>query len=183
MLQHSRAGSGQKELMDINALADEYLRLSYHGFRAKEKSFNVQIESLLDTNLPRIHILSQDIGRALLNLFTNAFYSVMSKKKLLGEPYQPLVTLRTLNLNSQVEIRIRDNGMGISPDILDKIFNPFFTTKPGAEGTGLGLSLSYEIIIQGHGGTIEVETKEGEYAEFIVRLPVDPITQVSGEKS
>jgi len=172
MLQHSRTGSGKKEPADINAMADEYLRLSYHGLRAKDKTFNAKLETNFDTHLPKLNILVQEVGRALLNLYTNAFYSVMKKKKLVEGDYQPLVSVTTALVGNQVEIRVRDNGLGIPQAVLDKIYNPFFTTKPTGEGTGLGLSLSYEIIAVAHGGTIAVETKEGEFAEFIIRLPV-----------
>ncbi len=182
MLQHSRSSNGQKELTDINALADEYLRLSYHGLRAKDKSFNATMETRFDETLEKINVIPQDVGRAFLNLFTNAFYAVSEKKKASqlpegGVDYVPTVTVTTKRLGSplgtggRVEIRVRDNGMGISKKALDKFFQPFFTTKPSGQGTGLGLSLSYEIITQGHGGEIRVETQEGEFAEFIIDLP------------
>ncbi len=178
MLQHSRSSNGQKELTDINALADEYLRLSYHGLRAKDKSFNATMETHFDESLEKINVIPQDVGRAFLNLFTNAFYAVSEKKNIKtnadakdGTPYMPTVTISTKKIINKVEVRVRDNGMGISKKALDKIFQPFFTTKPSGQGTGLGLSLSYEIITQGHGGEIRVETKEGEFAEFIVDLP------------
>jgi signal transduction histidine kinase/ligand-binding sensor domain-containing protein len=173
MLQHSRNSSGLKEPTDINALADEYLRLSFHGLRAKDKSFNAKIETEFDPHLPMITVAAQDIGRVLLNLFTNAFYSAMTKKKHMPEGFQPKVEVRTSKKGNSIEIRVRDNGMGIAQNVMDKIYNPFFTTKPTGEGTGLGLSLSYEIITKGHGGTIEAQTKEGEYAEFIIRLPLE----------
>ncbi len=172
MLQHSRTGSAQKEMTDVNALADEYLRLSYHGLRAKDKSFNAKLETAFDEKLPKINILLQDVGRVLLNLYTNAFYSVMKKKHERDDTYQPMVSVSTQKKNNSIEIKVRDNGMGIPQTVLDKIYNPFFTTKPTGEGTGLGLSLSYEIITKGHGGTITVETKEGEFAEFTIRLPL-----------
>ncbi len=178
MLQHSRSSNGQKELTDINALADEYLRLSYHGLRAKDKSFNATMETHFDESLEKINVIPQDLGRAFLNFFTNAFYAVSEKKKQengAGKPdgaaYIPTVTISTKKINGKVEIRVKDNGMGIPKKALDKIFQPFFTTKPSGQGTGLGLSLSYEIITQGHGGEIKVETQEGEFAEFIVDLP------------
>ncbi len=181
MLQHSRSSNGQKELTDINALADEYLRLSYHGLRAKDKSFNAKMETHFDESIEKINAIPQDVGRAFLNLFTNAFYAVTEKKKTLQlleeeNEYEPTVTVSTKAVKSPsgysgVEIRVRDNGMGIPEKAVDKIFQPFFTTKPTGQGTGLGLSLSYEIIKQGHGGEIKVETKEGEFAEFIVDLP------------
>ncbi|MEO6289199.1 MAG: ATP-binding protein [Ginsengibacter sp.] len=172
MLQHSRSSNGQKESTDINALADEYLRLSYHGLRAKDKSFNATMETHFDETIENIKVIPQDVGRAFLNLFTNAFYAVSEKKNQVNGDYNPKVIVSTTKSNGKVEVRVRDNGMGISKKALDKIFQPFFTTKPAGEGTGLGLSLSYEIITQGHGGDIHVETNEGEYAEFIVKLPV-----------
>ncbi len=176
MLQHSRSSNGQKELTDINALADEYLRLSYHGLRAKDKSFNATMETHFDESIEKIKVVPQDVGRAFLNLFTNAFYAVSEKKDFMAntdgaDKYVPTVTVCTKKNNGRVEIRVRDNGMGIPKVALDKIFQPFFTTKPTGRGTGLGLSLSYEIITQGHGGEIRAETKEGEFAEFIVDLP------------
>jgi signal transduction histidine kinase len=171
MLQHSRNSSGQKELTDINLLADECMRLSYHGLRAKDKSFNAVTETDFDSSIPKINIASQDIGRAILNLFTNAFYSVMQKKKQLGEKYEPVVTVKTNVTVTGIAISVRDNGNGIPQKVLDKIFQPFFTTKPTGQGTGLGLSLSYDII-KAHGGELKVETKEGEYAAFSIILPV-----------
>lgn len=172
MLQHSRSSSGQKEPTDINALADECMRLSYHGVRAKDKSFNTITETNFDSSIPKISLLPQDIGRVILNLFTNAFYSVAQKKKVLGDVYNPTVTVRTSRTAKGVAISIRDNGNGVPQKVLDKIFQPFFTTKPTGEGTGLGLSMSYDIITKGHGGELKVETKEGEYAEFIIILPL-----------
>ena len=169
MLQHSRSSNGQKELTDINALVDEYLRLTYHGLRAKDKSFNAGMETNFDETIGKINIVSQDVGRALLNLFNNAFYSVNEKKKKNIKDFEPVVSVSTKKLNDKVEIRIKDNGMGISQKVLDKIFQPFFTTKPTGQGTGLGLSLSYDII-KAHGGELKAETKEGEGAEFIILL-------------
>ena len=182
MLQHSRSNSGHKELTDINALSDEYLRLSYHGLRAKDKSFNAIMETHFDETLDRINVIPQDMGRVILNLFTNAFYSVNKKKKQQGEDYKPKVSVSTKRINKSstgqmngsrqlVEIRIKDNGLGIPKKVLDKIYQPFFTTKPTGEGTGLGLSLSYEIV-KAHKGELKVDTKEGEFAEFIIQLPV-----------
>jgi signal transduction histidine kinase/streptogramin lyase len=179
MLQHSRSSSGIKEPTDINALADEYLRLSYHGFRAKDKTFNATIQTDFDQSLEKINIIPQDIGRVLLNLYNNAFYSVSEKKKLQPDNYKPTVSVSTKKIDARpddpvgrgkVEIHVRDNGMGIPQKVLDKIYQPFFTTKPTGQGTGLGLSLSYDII-NVHGGEIKVETKEGEGAEFIIQLP------------
>jgi signal transduction histidine kinase len=176
MLQHSRSSSRQKELTDINALADEYLRLSYHGLRAKEKSFSATMDTDFDKNIEMISIIPQDIGRVFLNLFNNSFYAVAEKKMLQPEGYTPIVSVSTKKFGDQVEIKIRDNGMGIPPKVLDKIFQPFFTTKPTGEGTGLGLSLSYDIITKGHGGTLEVETREGQYTAFIIRIPISDNT-------
>jgi two-component system NtrC family sensor kinase len=173
MLQHSRNSSGQKELTDINALVDECMRLSYHGLRAKDKTFNAKTETDFDSNLPKINIAPQDIGRVVLNLFTNAFYSVMQKKKQSGDPFEPIVTVKTAKVPAGVTISIRDNGNGIPQKVIDKIFQPFFTTKPVGEGTGLGLSMSYDIITKGHNGELKAETKEGEYAEFTIYLPTN----------
>ena len=170
MLQHSRSTSSQKELTDINKLADEYLRLSYHGFRAKDKSFNSTINTDFDESIEKINIVPQDIGRVLLNLYNNAFYAVDEKKKKVGDSYTPSIEVTTKKINNRVEITVRDNGNGISLDVLDKIFQPFFTTKPTGQGTGLGLSLSYDIV-KAHGGELKVETSEGEGVKFIVILP------------
>jgi len=171
MLQHSRAITGQKEPTDINALADEYLRLSYHGMRAKNKAFHATLETDFDKTIGKINIIPQDIGRVLLNLFNNAFYSVNEKQKKTGESYEPIVSVSTKKINDKIEIRVRDNGAGIAQKVLDKIYQPFFTTKPTGQGTGLGLSLSFDIIMA-HGGVLKVESKESEYAEFIILLPV-----------
>ncbi|HXL56956.1 MAG TPA: ATP-binding protein, partial [Chitinophagaceae bacterium] len=171
MLQHSRVSTGQKEPTDINALADEYLRLSYHGLRAKDKTFNATLQTDFDATIGKINIVPQDIGRVLLNLFNNAFYAVTEKKKQTGNNYEPTVSVSIKKVNGKVEIRVADNGNGIPQKILDKIFQPFFTTKPTGQGTGLGLSLSYDIV-KAHGGEIRVETKEGEGAEFAIQLPI-----------
>jgi signal transduction histidine kinase len=171
MLQHSRASTGKKELTDINALADEYLRLSYHGMRAKDKNFNAEIKTNFDSSIGKINVVPQDIGRVLLNLFNNAFYAVSEKQKLTANGYQPIAKITTRKLNDKIEIRVEDNGNGIPQKVVDKIFQPFFTTKPTGQGTGLGLSLSYDII-KAHGGEIKVETKEGEGSEFIIQLPI-----------
>ncbi|MFN2440945.1 MAG: sensor histidine kinase, partial [Chitinophagaceae bacterium] len=183
MLQHSRKETGEKEPTDINALIDEYFRLSYQGLRAKDKNFNASMKMELDDNIGNINIIPQDIGRVILNLFTNAFYSVNQKKKSHhplkgGENYEPIVSVTTKNLRSplgdggNIVIRVKDNGLGIAQNSMNKIFQPFFTTKPSGEGIGLGLSLSHEIITKGHGGTMKVESEEGEFAEFIISLPV-----------
>jgi two-component system NtrC family sensor kinase len=171
MLQHSRASTGKKEPTDINAVADEYLRLSYHGMRAKDKSFNADFKTDFDENIGKISIIPQDIGRVLINLFNNAFYAMNEKAKLSANSYQPTAKVTTRRLNDKIEIRVEDNGMGIPQKVVDKIFQPFFTTKPTGQGTGLGLSLSYDII-KAHGGEIKVETKDGEGSEFIIRLPI-----------
>ena len=170
MLQHSRSSSGVKEPTDINALCDEYLRLSYHGLRAKDKSFNAMMKTDFDNSIGNINIIPQDIGRVVLNLINNAFYVVDEKKKQTVEGYEPTVTVSTKKINGKVEIKVADNGNGIPQKVLDKIFQPFFTTKPAGQGTGLGLSLSYDII-KAHGGEIEVKTKEGEGSEFIILIP------------
>ncbi|MGK2864475.1 MAG: two-component regulator propeller domain-containing protein [Chitinophagaceae bacterium] len=171
MLQHSRSSSGVKEPTNINALADEYLRLAYHGLRGKDKDFNATMKTDFDVTIRDINIIPQDVGRVLLNLYTNAFYAVTEKKKQVGNGYEPIVSLNTRRINGIIEIHVRDNGNGISQKVLDKIFQPFFTTKPTGEGTGLGLSLSYDII-KAHSGEIKVETKEGEGSEFVIILPV-----------
>ena len=195
MLQHSRSSTGQKEPTDINALCDEYLRLSYHGLRAKDKAFNAKIETSFDKSLGKINIVPQEIGRVILNLINNAFYAVGERSKAEGPDqrigavsektkqgmadYEPTVSVATIKVNGNVLISVKDNGNGIPENIKDKIFQPFFTTKPTGQGTGLGLSLSYDIV-KGHGGVIKVETREGEGlpagqagSEFIIQLPID----------
>jgi signal transduction histidine kinase len=181
MLQHSRNNAGEKEPTDINALADEYLRLSYHGFRGKDNTFNASFKTDFDTNLKKATVVPQDLGRVLLNLINNAFYAVNDKKKAAvakGEKYDPTVWIATKNISTlskegagMIEILVRDNGNGIPRSVLEKIYQPFFTTKPSGQGTGLGLSLSYDIITA-HGGEIKVETKEGDGTAFIIVLPV-----------
>ncbi len=179
MLLHSRGNSGKKELTDINALADEYLRLSFHGFRAKDKSFNADYETNFDPTLPKISVIPQDIGRVLLNLINNAFYAVQLTTQHAASlqqipqkqpDYKPMVVVSTKNTETYVEIRVKDNGPGIPTEIKDKIFQPFFTTKPTGQGTGLGLSLSYDIV-KAHGGELKVETKDGEGSAFIIEIP------------
>ncbi len=176
MLHHSRTSSGQKELTDINALADEYLRLAYHGLRAKDKSFNADFKTDFDKSIGRINIVPQDIGRVILNLINNALYAVNEKIKAPHPPeggaeYKPMVTVSTKKLDDKILIIVADNGNGIPQKVLDKVFQPFFTTKPTGQGTGLGLSLAYDII-KAHGGEIKVETREGEGSEFIIQLPI-----------
>jgi len=170
MLQHSRTSSGKKEFANINALADEYLRLSYHGIRAKDSSFNATLQTDFDPAAGELDIVRSEIGRVFLNLFNNAFYSVSEKAKERSPGYTPTISVSTKKTGDREEIRIRDNGTGIPQKVVDKIFQPFFTTKPTGQGTGLGLSLSYDIV-KAHGGEIKVNTKEGEYTEFIVQLP------------
>ncbi|WP_461088335.1 ATP-binding protein [Spirosoma gilvum] len=181
MLEHSRTSSGQKEPTDLSALADEYLRIAYQGFRAKDKTFNAELKTNFDPDLPSIKVVPQDIGRVLLNLYNNAFYSVEQQARGMGHgvDYQPTIWVSTLFLpllegegRGEVQIQIKDNGMGIPEAIKAKIFQPFFTTKPTGEGTGLGLSLSYDIVTKGHGGTLDVTTVPGEFTEFIIALPI-----------
>lgn len=171
MLQHSRRSSGQKEPTDINALCDEYLRLSYHGLRAKDKSFNAEFKVEPDETIGKINVIPQDMGRVLLNLFNNAFYAVKQKKIALADGYKPEVDVITEKSDHHVIITVRDNGLGIPKSLIEKVFQPFFTTKSAGEGTGLGLSLSYDII-KAHGGGMKVESREGEGTEFVVQLPV-----------
>jgi len=185
MLQHSRSSSGAKEPTDINELADEYLRLAYHGLRAKDKSFNATLKTDFDESIGKIDIIPQDIGRVILNLITNAFYAVNEKKQQQPVGYEPTVSVstsrslssgeslsRSIGSRGEVLIFVKDNGPGIPQHIVDKIFQPFFTTKPTGSGTGLGLSLSYDIV-KAHGGELKVETKDGEGTEFIIHLPLN----------
>ena len=173
MLQHSRSSAGSKEPTDINALADEYFRLAFHGLRARDKSFNALMETDFDEKLGKIGIIPQDIGRVVLNLITNAFYAVNARRKQTGPDYQPTVWLRTRRLNGRVEVEVTDNGNGIPDKDREKIFQPFFTTKPSGEGTGLGLSMSYDIVTKGHGGQLKMESHEGEGTTFTMVLPIE----------
>lgn len=170
MLQHSRKSTGQKEPTDINALCDEYLRLSYHGLRAKDKTFNATLNTDFDPLMEKINVIPQDIGRVLLNLLNNAFYAIHDKQRTAPQTFEPTVWVSTKQFEDHVEIVIKDNGKGIPQNIIDKIFQPFFTTKPTGEGTGLGLSLSYDII-KAHNGELSVNTKEGEETNFKISLP------------
>ena len=170
MLQHSQSGKGVKEPTGINKLADEYLRLAYHGLRAKDNSFNVTMKTDFDESIGNINIIPQDIGRVLLNLYNNAFYAVSERFKANGVGYEPTISVSTKKSGNQVCISVSDNGNGIPKNTVDKIFQPFFTTKPTGQGTGLGLSLSYDII-NAHGGKIKVETKEGAGTEFHITVP------------
>ena len=172
MLQHSRTSSGIKEPTNINTLADEYLRLAYHGLRAKDKSFNATMKTDFDETIGMINIIPQDIGRVILNLITNAFYAVTEKKQQQPAGYDPTVSVITKKTGNNILVTVKDNGNGIPKAALDKIFQPFFTTKPSGQGTGLGLSMSYEIITKAHGGELKVESNEGDGAEFTIILPV-----------
>jgi len=184
MLQHSQKGSGVKESTDINALCDKYVSLSYHGLRAKDNTFNATIKTDFDNAVGKINVIPQDIGRVMLNLLNNAFYAVYEKAKLRSAPggYEPRVTVRTKRAANNIEIRVEDNGIGIPQKIMDKIFQPFFTTKPTGQGTGLGLSMAYDIITKGHGGELKVQTTKNEGlsagsqaeagTEFIILLPI-----------
>ncbi len=194
MLLHARASSGTKEPTDLNALADEYFRLAYHGLRAKDKDFNATMKTDFDETVGLVQVIPQDIGRVVLNLLTNAFYAVAERKKeigkseihdskleigkskihesKLGDTYEPTVSLSTKRQGERIFLSVKDNGNGIPKPVLDKIFQPFFTTKPTGQGTGLGLSLAYDIVTNGHGGEFKVQTKEGEGTEFIVQLPI-----------
>lgn len=171
MLLHSRSSTGKKEPTDINALADEYLRLSYHGLRAKDKSFNATMETHFSPGIEPVNVIPQDMGRVILNLINNAFYAVTEKKKQSSVDYKPTVWVSTKKINGTIELKVKDNGIGIPKKALDKIFQPFFTTKPSGQGTGLGLSMSYDII-KAHGGELRVETREGESTEFTIELPM-----------
>ena len=172
MLQHSREGSGEHRLVDVNAIVEESLNLAWHGTRAEKHGFDVTMERSFDPSAGKADIFPQDITRALLNLIINGFYAATKRKKdTKGGDYAPTLAASTKSLGDRVEIRIRDNGIGISPEVKDKMFNPFFTTKPTGEGTGLGLSISHDIIVKQHGGSIEVETQPGEFTEIRVILP------------
>ncbi|HEY4323348.1 MAG TPA: ATP-binding protein [Mucilaginibacter sp.] len=172
MLEHSRTSKGEKTLTNINVLADEFLKLSYHGLRAKDKSFNSETSTHFDEELPKVNVVQQDMGRVLLNLFNNAFYAVNQKAKTAEPGYKPAVDVATVKENGSILIKVKDNGNGIPDAIKDKIMQPFFTTKPTGEGTGLGLSLSYDTIVKGHGGNITIDSVEGEYSLFSITLPL-----------
>jgi signal transduction histidine kinase len=169
MLQHSRKQAGEMELTDLNELAEEYLKLGYYGFRAKHKMFNCSFQTIYDRNIGRINLIPQDIGHILINLFNNAFFSMNEKMKMKPDGYEPILIINSEKKGNKALIKIRDNGIGISPKIIDKIFQPFFTTKPTGEATGLGLSLSYDMI-KAHQGELKVESTEGEFAEFTIEL-------------
>jgi two-component system NtrC family sensor kinase len=172
MLLHSREGSGERRPTDINALLDESLNLAYHGARAQKPGFNIALQRDFDADAGAIELLPQEITRAFLNLISNAFYATIKRKTENGESdFEPMLRATTKNLGSTVEIRIRDNGTGIPAEVKEKMFNPFFTTKPAGEGTGLGLSMSHDIIVKQHGGTIDVATEPGQFTEFAIVLP------------
>jgi signal transduction histidine kinase len=176
MLQHSRISEVVREKANLNTIVDESLRLAYYGLKAKDTSFTALTETHYDESIGEVELVPQEMGRVLLNLFNNALYSVKEKRKLLGGGYQPVVSVVTRKENSLITISIRDNGIGIPEKLLGKIYQPFFTTKPAGEGTGLGLSLCYDIVTKQHGGSLEVDTEEGQYAEFAIRLPVSATT-------
>ncbi len=173
MLQHSRTGTHEKQETDINKLADEFTHLAYHGLRATDMNFNCEIHKHFDLDLPKANVVPQDISRVLLNILNNAFYAVKEKSKTADKEYEPKVGITTNHQNGNVIIKIMDNGNGIPDEVKDKIFNPFFSTKPTGEGTGIGLSLSYDIVVQGHGGEIKVESKKDEGTTFIISLPLE----------
>ena len=171
MLLHSREGSGERRPVDINSLVAESLNLAYHGARAEKQAFQIRLDQNFDPAAGQVDLFPQEITRVLLNLISNGFYAAMKRKAEMREGYEPVLAAATRDLGDRVEIRIRDNGSGIPPDVKDKMFNPFFTTKPPGEGTGLGLSLSHDIIVKQHAGSIEVDTRPGEFTEFRVILP------------
>jgi signal transduction histidine kinase len=172
MLLHSRQGSGEHRPMDINAVVEESLNLAYHGARAEKQGFNITLEKSLDPGAGEVDLFPQEITRVLLNLISNGFYAATRRKaEANGADYEPTLVAATKSLGDSVEIRIRDNGTGIPPEVKERMFNPFFTTKPAGEGTGLGLSISHDIIVKQHGGSIEVDTKPGQYTEFRIVLP------------
>ena len=172
MLAHSRSGSGERQRTDLNALIEEALNLAYHGVRAQDHDFNITLERDLDRALAPIELVPQDISRVLLNLFGNSFYAAEKRRREAADAaFRPVLKVATRNLGNEVEVRVRDNGIGIPTEVRDKLFQPFFTTKPTGEGTGLGLSISYDIVTQQHGGTITVDSRVGEFTEFTIRLP------------
>ncbi len=171
MLAHSRGGSGQKETVDLNALVAEAVNLAYHGLRAQDPAFNITLESDYDTTLPPVQVVPQDLSRVILNIANNGCYAAHQRKLKMGDGYRPALRTSTAQTAATVEIRIRDNGTGIPHAVLQKIFNPFFTTKPTGQGTGLGLSLSYQIVVEQLRGTLKVQSKENEFTEFLISLP------------
>ena len=181
MLEHSRGVTGERREVDFNGLIDEALNLAYHGARAHDTSFNITLERKFATAIAPIELAPQEMTRVLLNLFGNGFYATAKRQRDDPEPeFRPMLAVTTRDFPDAVEVRIRDNGVGIEPEIKDKLFQPFFTTKPTGEGTGLGLSISYDIVTQQHGGTIEVDSRVGEYTEFTIRLPRHPQATATG---
>ena len=171
MLLHSREGSGERRLVDLNAIVEDSLNLAYHGARAEKQEFSIKLERSFDPAAGQVDLFPQEITRVLLNLISNGVYAAMKRKAEMRDGFEPTLAAETRDLGDRVEIGIRDNGGGIPPEVKEKIFNPFFTTKPPGEGTGLGLSLSYDIIVKQHSGSIEVDTQPGEFTEFRVILP------------
>jgi two-component system, NtrC family, sensor kinase len=171
MLLHSRQGSGERQPVDVNALVEESLNLAYHGARAERKGFNITMERSFDPAVGNVDLFPQEITRVLLNLISNGFYAATKRKAEANGGYEPMLSAATRDLGNKVEIRIRDNGTGIPPEVKEKMFNPFYTTKPAGEGTGLGLSLSHDIIVKQHAGSIEVDTQPGQFTEFRITLP------------
>jgi two-component system NtrC family sensor kinase len=180
MLLHSREGSGERRPVDLNTLVAESLNLAYHGARAKSQEFKIRLDQNFDPAAGQVELFPQEITRVLLNLISNGFYAATRRKAQMQDGYEPTLTAATGDLGDRVEIRIRDNGSGIPPEVKDKMFNPFFTTKPPGEGTGLGLSLSYDIVVKQHAGSIEVDTQPGEFTEFRVILPRSVATSKAG---
>jgi two-component system NtrC family sensor kinase len=180
MLLHSREGSGERRSVDLNTLVAESLNLAYHGARAENQEFKIRLEQDFDPAAGQVDLFPQEITRVFLNLISNGFYAATKRKAEMGDGYEPTLAAATRDLGDRVEIRIRDNGSGIPPEVKDKMFNPFFTTKPPGEGTGLGLSLSHDIIVKQHGGSIEVDTRPGEFTEFRVVLPRTAATSKAG---
>jgi signal transduction histidine kinase len=184
MLSHSREGPGERRAANINALVDESLNLAYHGARAQDQTFNITLERDYDDGIGTLEVIPQDLSRVFLNLFNNGFYATRMRRQQAMDPsYQPILRVSTRDLEEAVEIRIRDNGTGMPADVVDKIFTPFFTTKPSGEGTGLGLSLSYDIIAHQHNGTFDVDTREGEYTEFVITLPHRTDEKIPSERA
>jgi len=184
MLLHSRQGSGEHRFVDVNAVVEESLNLAYHGARAEKQGFNITLEKSFDPGAGEVDLFPQEITRVLLNLIMNGFYAATKRKsEANGADYEPTLAAATKSLGDSVEIRIRDNGTGIPPEVKEKMFNPFFTTKPAGEGTGLGLSISHDIIVKQHGGSIEVDTKPGQYTEFRIVLPRKAAILANRERS
>jgi len=171
MLLHSREGSGEHRAADINAIVEESLNLAYHGARAEKPGFNITLQRNLDPKAGMIDLYPQEITRVFLNLISNGFYAAAKRKETGEESFEPTLSATTKNFGNRVEIRIRDNGTGIPQEVKEKMFNPFFTTKPAGEGTGLGLSMSHDIVVKQHGGKIDVDTMPGQFTEFIISLP------------